>query len=112
MTGDWQKFEYDFSVLKNRIFFAVYSALFIGMCYGFLQSLPYWLSLALLSVLLPLMSSSNLIPLLSLPDLIGQSELEMFRSAAPPAGEAISGGEMTEDGENDALRCGLSGQAG
>ena len=105
MTGDWQKFEYDFSVLKNRIFFAVYSALFIGMCYGFLQSLPYWLSLALLSVLLPLMSSSNLIPLLSLPDLIGQSELEMPRPAAP-------GGEMTEDGENDALRCGLSGQAG
>lgn len=69
----------------------------------FLQLLPYWLSLALMS---------DLIPLLSLPDLIGQSELEMFRSAAPPAGEAISGGEMTEDGENDALRCGLSGQAG
>ena len=77
----------------------------------FLQLLPYWLSLALLSDLLPLMSLSGLIPLVSLPDLIGQSELEMFRSAAP-GGEAISGGEMTEDGENDALRCGLSGQAG
>ncbi len=60
----------------------------------------------------PLALLSGLIPLVSLPDLIGQSELEMFRSAAPPAGEAISGGEMTEDGENDALRCGLSGQAG
>jgi len=71
----------------------------------FLQLLPYWLSLALLSDLLPLMSLSGLIPLVSLPDLIGQSELEMFRSAAP-------GGEMTEDGENDALRRGLSGQAG
>ena len=80
----------------------------------FLQLLPYWLSLALLSGLLPLMSLSDLIPLLSLsgliplvslPDLIGQSELEMPRPAAP-------GGEMTEDGENDALRCGLSGQAG
>ena len=68
----------------------------------FLQLLPYWLSLALLS---------DLIPLMSLPDLIGQSELEMFRPAAP-AGEAISGGEMTEDRENDVLRRGLSGQAG
>ena len=53
----------------------------------------------------PLALLSGLIPLVSLPDLIGQSELEMPRPAAP-------GGEMTEDGENDALRCGLSGQAG
>ncbi len=71
----------------------------------FLQLLPYWLSLALLPYWLSLALLSDLLPLVSLPDLIGQSELEMPRPAAP-------GGEMTEDGENDALRCGLSGQAG
>lgn len=58
--GDWQKFEYDFSVLKNRIFFAAYSALFISMCYGFFTVIAL---LALFSVIVRFASFNVLVRL-------------------------------------------------